>query len=492
VTNKIYQKFEYFVRIAPDNLCLFVEGKSYTYKTFSDLVDSCEKIIYKDWKIGGARILLPAVKHPLIYACIFAIIKRGGTYSPQSTELGDSAKEHINEIFNPDIVIDLAGDSISVKYNFSINPNNRYNNLAYVIFTSGSTGSPKGVMITYESFLKFIENGISLLSIQASDRVSQHPSLSFDLSIVDFFGALLSGASLHVAVSRLDKITPANFIYKHQISIWNSVPSVINLMMKEVLISDININSLRVINFCGEQLLESQLKWLFDNAPDLTCFNTYGPTEATVSMTFLELNRANYLDYCWGGVCSIGLPIKEMHFGKMDNSVFHSWDSIPGSVVFEGVICGPQVFSGYLPTDLASNKKMKKSVLINDDCSQSCFITGDLFIKESSLLFFLKRKDTQIKIKGYRFELSEVESIAINLDIGQVVAVLFNEKIHVLIDELFKENKQEISNKISSELPRYVLPIQVVFINKFPLNLNDKIDRKECLKIIEKYEKYEK
>ena len=489
MTNKIYQKFEYFVRALPDNYCLFLDSKSYTYKTFSDLVDSCEKIIYKDWKTGSARILLPSVKHPLIYACIFAIIKRGDTYCPQSTELGNSAKEFINEIFNPDIVIDIAGDSISVNYNFSINHNDQHNNLAYVIFTSGSTGSPKGVMISYKSFLKFIENGISLLGIQVSDRVSQHPALSFDLSIVDFFGALLSGASLHVAASKLDKITPANFIYNHQISIWNSVPSVINLMMKELLISDININSLRVINFCGEQLLESQLKWLFDNVPDLTCFNTYGPTEATVSMTSIELNRTNYLDYCWGGVCSIGLPIKEMYFGKIDNSVFHSWGSIPGSIVFEGVICGPQVFSGYLPTDLVSNKKMKKSVSINDDFSQSCFITGDFFIKENSLLYFLKRKDTQIKIKGYRFELSEVESIATNLNIGQVVAVFYNEKIHVLIDELFKKNKQEISNKISSELPKYVLPIQVVFISKFPLNFNDKIDRNECLKIIEKYEK---
>ena len=208
---------------------------------------------------------------------------------------------------------------------------------AYVIFTSGSTGTPKGVVVKRSGLGHFVDWLHRSGSVVPTDRVSQHANIAFDLSVLDIYGALCCGAALYPLVSNSDRILPARMIRRERITVWSSVPSVVNLMQTAEELTADNLGSIRIFNFCGEPLLPDHVRALHAASPGAVVQNTYGPTEATVSMTALRL-RAGETTGMQGASVAIGQPIPGMALHLVGGQ---------GPDEGEIVITGPQLAAGY-------------------------------------------------------------------------------------------------------------------------------------------------
>lgn len=266
----------------------------------------------------------------------------------------------------------------------------RRHRLAYVIFTSGSTGIPKGVMVSRSALDHYVQWMTDVFEISPQDRVSQHPNLAFDISMTDVFGALCHGATLYPLLREVDRLMPARMIEREKITVWNSVPSVVSLMMKAGQATAANLGSVRLFNFCGEPLLPEQLEALFAARPDVLVRNTYGPTEATIAVTDLPLRKDDYRLATTTSV-AIGAPIS--------NIGIHL---IGGRHAEEGqvVITGPQLADGYW-RDPAKTEEVFRPIEIGGRPERAYF-TGDWAERHNGHVFFKERIDLQVKVKGYR------------------------------------------------------------------------------------------
>jgi D-alanine--poly(phosphoribitol) ligase subunit 1 len=322
------------------------------------------------------------------YALIIAILNIGGTYCPLNTQAPIDRKNEILDEFKPDILIIEEGNNTNNYHIRNISPissliegktvqlNINYNqdDTIYVIYTSGSTGSPKGVMISRKALNKFLDWSIPTYNAKENDIWGQFSLLSFDLSIVDIFTCLCSGATLLVMADAASKLRPSNSIEKNRINIWHSIPSAVEFMIKNDAVHSSNFDSLKLMSFCGEPLRKHHLDFLFEKNKKLRIFNTYGPTEGTLFCTWHEFNSSDYENFC-ESTMSIGkaIPGWKLQLNKVD-----------GLEEKEIIIYGDYIGKGYLVN--GSDSKFK-TIEIKGDVVNS-FETGDLVIEKNENLFF--------------------------------------------------------------------------------------------------------
>jgi D-alanine--poly(phosphoribitol) ligase subunit 1 len=258
-------------------------------------------------------------------------------------------------------------------------------------------------------------------------------------------------------------------IRREQITIWNSVPSVVSLMMQAGQVTFPYLSSVRLFNFCGEPLLPSQVAALFQAHPDVSIQNTYGPTEATISMTKETLTRENYKNACRLSV-SIGDPIPRM-----------AVHLIGGSHANEGeiVITGPQVAEGYWE-DADRTAAVFRAVQVNELETARGYYTGDWAERYGEKIYFKERIDFQVKIRGFRVELDEVAT-AIR-DCGWPVVAVFKrgEALCAVVERVPEKPFDEVALRqaVGHRVDSFAVPERVLMIDRMPRNDNDKLDRK--------------
>ena len=311
--------------------------------------------------------------------------------------------------------------------------------------------------------------------MRCDDRVAQHPNLAFDISMTDVFAGLCHGAALVTLHTAADRMMPARFIAREKISVWNSTPSVVSLMMQANDVTAANLASLRLMNFCGEPLLREQLDAVFNARPDLLVQNTYGPTEATVSMTCLPLRADSYESYCAASV-ALGDTIPDM--GVVLAGGAHGDEG-------EIVITGPQLADGYW-ADEAKTAAVFRTVMTPQG-PQRGYWTGDWAERRDRRLFFKERIDFQVKVRGFRVELDEV-SAAIR-DCGWPVAVCFKRGdalaavVEATPDRTF--NESALRAILATKIEPHAVPAAIVAVPRMPRNDNDKLDRKAAAALFE-------
>lgn len=335
--------------------------------------------------------------------------------------------------------------------------------VAYIMFTSGSTGRPKGVPILHRNVDAYMRHVHGRYPIGPQDVFAQIADLTFDMSIFDVYAAWGCGGTLVSVPPQVFAALPA-FVAHHAITVWFSSPSVIGLARTMRALAPGSLPGLRVSLFCGEPLLRQDAADWSAATGGAWVDNLYGPTELTVSCTAHRWDPEFSPEYCVNDVVSIGTMHAESRY---------LLDQQPGDDPDTGELCvtGPQMFPGYLDPRDDEGRFLERDGL-------RWYRTGDLVRRlPNEELAYLGRRDHQVKIRGVRIELAEVEWALRRcggVQDGVVVAV---EGRLVAFFTGAQRTGPSLTGELAQMLPKAVVPLHFERLAEIPLNANRKTDR---------------
>ncbi|MGG7163384.1 amino acid adenylation domain-containing protein [Clostridium ihumii] len=352
---------------------------------------------------------------------------------------------------------------------------------AYIIFTSGTTGEPKGVEISHKSAWNTIEDVNMKCAVNENDKLLSVSSLEFDLSVYDIFG-VLSQCGTVVLINEGDERRSDNWVKymkKYDITLWNSVPFLLEMLISNAKEQDVCMNTLRKVLLSGDWIgidLPARLK-LF--APNASILAMGGATEASIWSNYFEIEKP--LPKNWISI-PYGQPLKNQAYRVVDSK----GRDCPNWVSGELWIGGQGVAKGYVGDNNLTESKFKYFR------ERKWYKTGDMgrFWSDGTLEF-LGRKDTQVKIKGHRIELSEIENVlekmsGITKCIVCTVGGESNKKLATYIayenNQIIKEN--DVKEFLNLYLPEYMIPKAYYFSNDIPTSKNGKINRKKVYEVL--------
>jgi D-alanine--poly(phosphoribitol) ligase subunit 1 len=347
------------------------------------------------------------------------------------------------------------------------------------LFTSGSTGEPKGVIITLNCLEHFINWMLAEHKFDERPEVflNQAP-FSFDLSVMDLYCSLATGGTLF-SISR-DLIENPKKLYNalavSGVTTWVSTPSFAQMCLVEEKFAEAMLPRVRRFLFCGESLAPQTAAQLVERFPQANVWNMYGPTEATVATTSINIDATILERYS-------PLPVGWVMPGTKIFIVDENGVERSGNGRGEIIIAGPNVSPGYIGRpDLTARAFF-------DYRGMRAYKTGDLGRFRDSLLFFDGRIDEQIKLSGYRIELGDVEANLRELPTVRdavVIPVIKSGTAQSLTAFVSLVARNETSDfklahnlrsQLGERLPAYMLPRKFVFLDSFPMTANGKVDR---------------
>jgi amino acid adenylation domain-containing protein len=353
---------------------------------------------------------------------------------------------------------------------------------AYLLFTSGTTGEPKGVAVTRASLASYLDVMHASYDFNPYDRFTQLFDLTFDLSVHDMFVAWTSGACLCVAPDN-SSFAMSRYIRDKQVSVWFSVPSVVNLMERMRLLKPDAFPTIRLSFFCGEALQSDNAGAWKQAAPESKIVNLYGPTEATIAISRYDLpeDLAEWKKRM--GMVSIGKIFEGNECGFVDDGNAFSLDLPVDDEPKELCVSGNQVIHNYFRNEMAD----AEAFVIDPKGGKKWYRTGDLVqADEKGDLYFLGRKDAEVKISGYRVNLKEIEyTLNRHSGVGQAFAVYEPSEsgsegiIAFIIPENAEDDNMETDLALFCRelMPWYMVPGKFIFVSEFPFNVNGKVDR---------------
>lgn len=356
------------------------------------------------------------------------------------------------------------------------------NDIAYLMFTSGSTGVPKGVMVSHANAKHFLSTVVQRYSLTENDRLSHMFDLVFDLSVFDLFAAWECGACV-CSPSAEQLLTPAGYINDAKLTLWFSVPSLALFMRRLGILEEGVFPDLRWSLFCGEALtVEAASAWA-KAAVNSTVENLYGPTELTLSCTLHRWDEEQSPQQGEQGVVPIGEPFPGMTALVVDEQLQQVSPGQDGELLMSG----PQVALGYWKDTVAT----ENAFLVPPGKNEIFYRTGDRVRRpvEGQSMNYLGRIDHQIKIRGNRVELGEVEAVLRELSgvgsvavIGWPVTASGADSLIAFL-ETAETDVKALRREVATRLPDYMRPKQIRLVNQMPLNANGKIDRGALRKI---------
>jgi len=348
--------------------------------------------------------------------------------------------------------------------------------LYYIIFTSGSTGIPKGVKVTYENVDSCI-NWLKRITRMNKEVVLNQAIFSFDLSVADLYLSIVTESEHYI----LDNNINLDFknLFK-QLNKSNATLAVMTPSFADLLLIDKAFNRelmphLKTILFCGERLTIKTVEKLNSRFKNIRIINSYGPTECTFAITSIEISE-ELLHY---KELPVGSPKDDVDILILDENKKVIKDRSVGEIL----IVGKSVADGYI-----NNDKNESFVTYNN---KPAYLTGDLGYLKDGVLYYKCRKDKQIKYKGYRIELQDIENNLNELkyiEKAVVIAKTIKEKnvriiAFVKLKDGFVITLYKIKKDLLEKLPDYMCP-DIKIVEDIPLNKNGKCDEK---KLEEKY-----
>jgi non-ribosomal peptide synthetase-like protein len=344
---------------------------------------------------------------------------------------------------------------------------------AYVIYTSGSTGKPKGIVISQRSICHFLRSENSVLGVRASDKVYQGFSVAFDMSFEEIWIAYLVGATLWLPPKEItgDPESLPRMLAENHVTVLHAVPTLLSLFSADV-------PSLRLINLGGEMCPESVVERF--SRPGRQMFNTYGPSEASVSASLARLQP--------GQPVTIGTPLPNYGLLVIETNPESpaALKLLPRGEVGELCITGVGLAGGYLGRPDLTAEKFLANPWSSGLHDQRLYRTGDLArIGEDGEVVCLGRADDQVKIRGFRVELGEIEALlAQQAGVGTNAVLLRKEDgmdllvAYIVADSGIEPDPSVLRRELAAKLPPYMVPSRYEMLPAMPRLTSGKIDRK--------------
>lgn len=343
------------------------------------------------------------------------------------------------------------------------------NNIIYMIYTSGSSGVPKGISIKKCSFYTFVNSISKILNFLPKQKMLCITSVNFDIFLLESIIPLLLGMTIVLGgqneINNPKKIH--QLIVKNAIDIIQITPSRIRLLLEfnSEFFSNTTISKILI---GGEPLSLSVLQNI-KRTTNAEIYNLYGPSETTIWSTVSNLTNQEDVN--------IGLPID----GTRIYILGEEFKPVKNGDIGEICIAGSGLAEGYI-----NNNKLTKEVFCDNSnyIKERFYRTGDLGKFENGNLIYCGRKDNQIKLRGYRIELEEIEFNINNISgIVNSVAIVKNDLLFVLY--CGTTSQHTIRSNLKQLLPHYMIPNFIIKIENIPLTYNGKIDRKKTLNFLE-------
>ncbi len=350
--------------------------------------------------------------------------------------------------------------------------------LAYILYTSGSTGVPRGVAHTHGSALAFAEWAARCFDVGPTDRLANHAGLSFDLSTFDLIASALGGAAVCPVpeAARFHGGHLLRFVLKERPTVWYSVPTVWPRLLAADRAGELAASSLRLVLFAGEVFPLPHLRALREALPAARLANLYGPTETNVCL-WHEVEPAD-LETGRTAPVPIGRPLPATEVWSCDG------DGLPVAPGAEGelLVTGPTLMRGYWQDEQATRAAMSPAP---GRPGASAYRTGDrVVIGADGRCLFVGRSDEQVKVRGHRIELGEVETVIAQHPDVRETAVLAHggaEDHHlvafVVTDRGGPDGERDLRRHCRRWLDEAAVPARFIPLPALPRTSNGKVDR---------------
>jgi|TARA_B110000027_G_scaffold124223_1_gene140653 D-alanine--poly(phosphoribitol) ligase subunit 1 len=447
--------------------------------TYLEAKEKVSKIIYKLKKIKKKRIAIFSGKCANYYVSVLSVLFSGNVWVQISPSMPHDRIKQICKI--ADIKYGIYDESFGnkkqvdkLKLNiFNLKkilkddkkskiriPNVNVKDTSMIFFTSGSTGIPKGVEISYENFTSCLFHQLKNLKYRKNKEVfSDYHDVSFVMSLVVIFPAVYLNCTISPLVEMNDKMFPAEHLRNNKITVLITVPSFI-LYLKEHLRKKIKLNNLIL---CGENFPLNILKLIQSKFKLNNLFNLYGSTETSPWAFFYNFNEKDINLIKKYGQVPIGKPFNDINIRLENNN--------------ELLINGKIISKGYF-----KNKKINKEKFIYIK-NKKFYKTGDIIKKEKDVYFCIGRTDTQVKLRGYRIDTTEVESHIKKIKEINYAFCFLNEKtknpflVLIIITDKKNINENLIINYLKKYVPNYMIPKKIILMKKIKFNKNGKVDK---------------
>ncbi|WP_370476576.1 non-ribosomal peptide synthetase [Tamlana flava] len=487
-SKKMYELFEEQVHINPDKLALIYGQNKLSYQELNSKANRIGRYLRELGLKPGMGVGVLMHRSNEIVETIIGIHKAGGVYVPIHISYPNERIGYIlqdadinflvtnnNNLFIPENDVTIV-HAQQIPFttntgNIDLKGSGDDSNLAYIIYTSGSTGEPKGVMINHYSLVNFLISMRSLPGINKNDVLLAVTNISFDISILELFLPLISGATVVMASEEMindpDLITAA--LEEHKVSIMQATPVYWQLLVESGWAGKNDMKAL-----CGGDVLTRQLALdLLKRSESL--WNMYGPTETTIWSSVCKINKNDEN-------ITIGHPINNTQLYILDKHL----QPLPPGITGELFIGGDGLAVGYLNNAELTKEKFVYSRFIQ--IGEAClYRTGDnARLLSNRTIKLLGRSDDQVKISGNRIELGEISSIVSSIPgISNGVTVTYEEQngtlklvVYYVTGENQSLTEEEIKQYLKAKLPPYMIPSYFIEIDILPLTPSGKIDRK--------------
>ena len=507
--------FEKSAKKYPNYIAVDDHGKKITYKNLDIYANKIANFLSKLGCSFNDRVCIFTEKNINQYASILGILKSGACWVPLSYLFPKQRLFFLIKDINPKVIITEKKYLNKIlkfrnKCKFIVLDSNKkfgknffsknyilkekktkprlYNlsssNLAYIIFTSGSTGKPKGVMVTHENTSQFLSHSKKYFKPKTQLRFAHISELTFDVSIFDIFICWVNAGTIIPFNKKHYRINPFAFFSNNKyINAMFVVPSFFKKLNDIEKFNSKELSKLKHIVLGGEAIPNGLISNWYNSNKSSSVYNVYGTTEtAIISHWHKILKKTKDNDNI-----PVGKSLPNVQVLLLENSKISNKSG-------EVLVCGPQISPGYWNNLFQTNQYFiphpeEKKI------PQKFYRTGDKLFKDSDgLYYFVGRTDNQVKIRGHRVELEELENCVKNIQgITDATTLAYSRTGKTIDLELFsfiisnskKVTKNKILNFIENNLPKYMLP-SGVFIREsdFPRTQNGKINKKELIKDI--------
>ncbi|MDI6686457.1 plipastatin non-ribosomal peptide synthetase PpsC [Bacillus subtilis] len=482
----ISRLFEMQAEQTPNAVAIVSDTQVFTYEDLNSWANQIASVLQIKGVGPDSVVALLTGRTPELIAGMLGILKAGGAYLPIASDLpveriaymlsdsgaalllqSEKTEKQLLDIECEQIIIeDIQKQGETKNIDSSAGPHS----LAYIIYTSGSTGKPKGVMIEQRSVIRLVKNS-NYITFTPEDRLLMTSSIGFDVGSFEIFGPLLNGAALHLS----DQQT---FLDSHQLKRYIEHQGITTIWLTSSLFNHLTeqneqtFSQLKHLIIGGEALSPSHVNRIRNVCPEVSIWNGYGPTENTTFSTCLHIQKTYELSI------PIGRPV-----GNSTAYILNQWGVLqPVGAVGELCVGGDGVARGYLGRpDLTKEKFVPHPFAPGD----RLYRTGDLarWLPDGTIEY-VGRIDDQVKVRGYRVELGEIESALRQIDGVKEAAVLArtaqtgSKELFGYISVKAGTNAEQVRSLLARSLPNYMIPAYIIEMETLPLTSNGKLNRK--------------